>query len=91
MKFEWDEAKRKSNINKYGFDFADAYEVFDGVTLTMEDNRFSYVERRFITLGMLKNKIIVIAHTHYKNTVRIISMRKATKNEQKLYFRGFSN
>ena len=37
MKFEWDEKKRKSNINKHGFDFVDAEKVFEGATFTIEE------------------------------------------------------
>ena len=72
-------------------DFADALAVFAGVTFTFEDDRFDYEEQRFVTLGMLAGKVVVIAHTERDDKVRIISMRKATKYEQKLYFQGFTN
>jgi len=91
MKFEWDEAKCKSNIVKHGLDFADAKFVFEGATFTFEDDRFSYGEQRFITLGMLKGIVVVIAHTEHRDVIRIISMRKATKSEQKIYFKRFTN
>ncbi|TEU22295.1 MAG: BrnT family toxin [Anaerolineales bacterium] len=91
MHFEWDEQKNQINIRKHGFDFADAPAVFAGVTFTFEDDRFDYEEQRFITLGMLAGKVVVIAHTERDDRVRIISMRKATKYEQKLYFQGFTN
>lgn len=91
MKFTWDEAKRKSNFVKHGIDFADAKIVFSGATFTFEDDRFGYGEQRFITLGMLYDTVVVIAHTERNDVIRIISMRKATKNEQKIYFQGFTN
>ena len=91
MHFEWDEQKNQINIRKHGLDFADAPAVFAGVTFTFEDDRFDYEEQRFITLGMLAGKVVVIAHTERDDKVRIISMRKATKYEQKLYFQGFTN
>jgi len=91
MHFEWDEQKNQINIRKHGLDFADALAVFAGVTFTFEDDRFDYEEQRFITLGMLAGKVVVIAHTERDDKVRIISMRKATKYEQKLYFQGFTN
>jgi len=91
MKFTWDESKRKSNLSKHGFDFNDAKDVFEGATLTIEDNRFAYGEQRFITIGMLKTTVVVIAHTEQSDVIRIISMRKATKYEQKNYFKGFTN
>ena len=91
MHFEWDEQKNQINIRKHGLDFADALAVFAGVTFTFEDDRFDYEEQRFVTLGMLAGKVVVIAHTERDDKVRIISMRKATKYEQKLYFQGFTN
>ena len=90
MKFEWDEAKRKSNIKKHGFDFVDAEKVFDGATFTINDDRFDYGKNRYITLGMSEGIVVVITHLEEDELIRIISMRKATKNEQKIYFKGFS-
>ncbi|MEL7354502.1 MAG: BrnT family toxin [Cyanobacteria bacterium J06560_5] len=86
MQFEWDENKRWSNLTKHGFDFLDAAEVFEGPTLTFEDDRFAYGEQRFITMGLLKGRVIVIAHTESENDVRVISMRESTKHEQVIFF-----
>lgn len=86
MKAVWNEAKRRANLRKHGFDFTDAEKVFAGITCTIEDRRFEYREQRFITLGMLRDTVVVLAHTETRSEVRIISMRKATKNEQVLYF-----
>ncbi|MDI6792400.1 MAG: BrnT family toxin [bacterium] len=91
MKFTWDETKRKANLVKHGMDFAGAKTVFAGATFTFEDDRFAYGEQRFITLGMLKEVVVVIAHTEQDDVVRVISMRKATKHEQNIYFQGFTN
>ena len=89
MKFEWDETKRQTNLRDHKLDFADAEIVFSGVTFTFEDDRFEYSEDRSITLGLLREIVVVIAHTERNDTVRMISMRKATKNEQRLYFENF--
>jgi len=86
MKIIWDDDKRRTNIQKYGFDFADAATLLDSLTYTFEDARFAYGERRFITMGMLRETVVVIAHTETARQIRIISMRKATKHEQTLYF-----
>ena len=86
MKITWDDDKRRTNIQKYGFDFADAATLLDSLTYTFEDARFAYGERRFITMGMLHETVVVIAHTETARQIRIISMRKATKHEQTLYF-----
>ena len=53
MRVMWSETKRKSNIEKHGFDLADAPQVFAGPTFTYEDNRLDYSELRFVTLGLL--------------------------------------
>ncbi len=91
MRFEWDEAKRRVNIRKHGLDFVDAEEVFDGVTVTIEDTRFDYGETRFITLGILKGQVVVVAHTEQRDVIRIISMRKATKYEETNYFKEITD
>ena len=91
MKFTWGESKRKDNILKHGMDFIDAKATFSSATFTFEDDRFSYGEQRFVTLGMLKGVVVLIAHTERNDKIRIISMRKATKNEQKIYFQGFTD
>ena len=86
MQFEWDESKRRSNLTKHGFDFLDASQAFEGPTLTFEDDRFAYGEQRFITMGLLKGQVIIIAHTESDYNVRVISMREATKHEQIIFF-----
>jgi uncharacterized DUF497 family protein len=88
MKFAWDDAKRRANLRKHGLDFADAESVFAGITCTFEDRRFEYGEQRFITLGMLRDTVVVIAHTATRGFIRVMSMRRATRNEQILYFQA---
>jgi uncharacterized DUF497 family protein/predicted DNA binding CopG/RHH family protein len=65
MHFTWDETKRRGNLGKHGFDFVDASTVFEGPTFTFEDDRFAYGEQRFITLGLLRGRVVVIAHTEH--------------------------
>jgi len=89
MSLTWDEKKRKINLTKHGFDFVDAEKVFDGITLTIADERLAYGEERYITIGMLHGELVVIAHREKDDETRIISMRKATKHEQKTYFENF--
>ena len=86
MKFSWDEAKRKSNLQKHGIDFIDAEYVFDGATFTYEDDRFFYSEQRFVTLGLLQGIPVSIIHTETNEEIRIISFRKATKRETEILF-----
>ena len=80
MKVEWSEAKRISNLRKHYLDFVDVRIVLEGAIISFDDDRFDYTEDRFISIGMLKGTVVVIAHTEREDAVRIISMRKA--NEQ---------
>jgi hypothetical protein len=84
--FAWDEAKRLTNLRKHGIDFRDAQKIFRGFTLTAEDDRESYGERRFLTLGLLDDQVVSVAHTEQGENIRIISIRKATKHEARFYF-----
>jgi uncharacterized DUF497 family protein len=88
MKIVWDEAKRRANLIKHGLDFANAATVFAGATCTFGDERFKYGERRFITLGLLRDMVVVLAHTETSRELRVISMRKATRHEQAVYFQN---
>jgi len=81
MKFIWDESKRISNINKHDLDFELTYLVFEQDTFTFEDNRIAYNERRFVTLGLLNGIVVVVVHTETDDVIRVISLRKAVKNE----------
>jgi uncharacterized DUF497 family protein len=86
MVFEWDNKKRASNVKKHGIDFINAQTVFDGFTLTIEDDRYEYGEKRFVTFGMLEGRVVAVVHTETQETIRIISIQKATKYEEKAYF-----
>ena len=86
MNFEWDDRKRKSNIKNHGIDFVNAPMIFDSYTLTIEDDRYDYGEERLITFGILEGRIVVVVHTENEDSIRIISIRKATKYEEKEYF-----
>jgi uncharacterized DUF497 family protein len=86
MRFTWREAKRKSNLKTHGLDFLNAPKVFEGLTFTFEDNRFEYGEQRFVTLGILNGTPVSIVHTETADHIHVISFRKATKNEQIIFF-----
>lgn len=88
MRFAWDEAKRRRNLTVHGFDFADVEEVFTGPTFTFEDDRFHYPEQRFVTLGLLRDVCVSLVHTETAERIRVISFRKATKNEQIIFFQN---
>ena len=92
MKFVWDTAKEKINIQKHKISFTDSCYVFaDQYSLTLFDEQHSEDEDRWITLGQTPNgKILLVVHTFIKiddvEVIRIISSRKATRNEAKEYF-----
>ena len=91
MEFTWSDAKRAANIKTHGIDFVDAPRVFEGVTYTFEDDRFSYGEQRFVTLGLLAGVPVSVVHTETEHEIRIISFRKASKRETQIYFNGIQN
>lgn len=91
MEFEWDEDKRISNIAKHGFDFIGIDLVFEGEIVTVLDDRFDYGEERFVTFGMFNGRVVAVAHTETDMMIRIISVRKATTNEEENYYKEIAN
>lgn len=91
MRFEWDERKRKSNLRKHGIDFVGCEAIFAGTVKTTIDDRADYGEERFVTFGLLDDRVVAVVHTEAADTIRVISIRKATKREQALFFEGIQN
>lgn len=92
MKFEWDENKNKVNKEKHGISFEDAKEVFDDDNaILFDDPDHSVGEERFLIIGeAATSKICIVSHCYRDNNViRIISAREATKNEKKIYEKGW--
>ncbi|MGI9067878.1 MAG: BrnT family toxin [Pyrinomonadaceae bacterium] len=90
MNFEWDENKNRENIRKHGFDFSDAWKVFETPLLDELDMRTYYGEERWTGIGLLENLIVVVTFTHRgEDTNRIISLRKALKHERTKFEQGF--
>ena len=87
MRFVWDENKNGENILKHGLDFADAWQVFQNPMLVKIDDREDYGEDRWIGAGIISSVVVVVFIFTEKNqeTIRMISMRKATKNERTRY------
>ena len=88
MEFEWDENKRIANLKKHGIDFAEVENVFeDECKITFLDNREDYGEERLITIGLVQNVLIVtVVYTERNTKTRIISARRAKKQERSLYY-----
>ena len=88
IRFEWDEAKRLSNLRRHGIDFAELGEVFEMAPVTILDDRYDYEEKRYLTFGLLKGRVVAIVHTESDdNVIRLISARKAERYEEIKYFK----
>ena len=85
MQIDYDPAKRADTLFRRGLDLADAIHVFAGPHRTYEDDRQDYGERRFITVGHLRGRLVYIAWTPRGDVRRIISMRKANDREISRY------
>ena len=87
--FEWDEKKNKANIEKHGISFEEASSVFqDEESLIISDENHSQEEDRFILIGFsFKANLLVVCHCYREkdSIIRIISARKAGRNERKQY------
>lgn len=92
VQFEWDDAKNRVNVLKHGIDFVDAIDVFNHPVLTALDGREDYGEERWIALGWMKGTMAVVIYVERCGpTIRIVSARKATKQEAKRYEQNVKN
>jgi len=90
FKFEWDDHKAASNLQKHGVSFDEALSVFgDAIALTFSDTDHSDTEERSRTYGISsKDRLLVVVHTERRSGIRIISARKATRYEKGIYKNG---
>jgi hypothetical protein len=83
--YEWDEEKNRSNQKKHGVAFEEAFK-FDWDTCTeFEDNRFDYGELRWVVIGRIGGQIYTMSYTLRGETIRVISLRRATAQERRIY------
>ncbi len=82
MEISYDPAKRAATLEQRGLDFVDAPEVFSGPVFELKDDRFDYGEQRYITIGLLRGRMVVLVWTPRGAARHIISMRKANGREQ---------
>jgi uncharacterized DUF497 family protein len=87
MRYEWNSRKNQINYEKHGLNFKDAETIFSSRTVSFIDDREDYSEERFITLGELHKRVVVVVHTQRGEFTRIISMRRANEREKKIYFK----
>jgi uncharacterized DUF497 family protein len=85
MEFEWDLAKRLTNIEKHGVDFRVAAQIYGGPTVEWKDDRRDYGEVRVISIGEAFGEVLVVVSTDRPEAKRIISAWKAGKREREAY------
>jgi uncharacterized DUF497 family protein len=90
MDSEWDEAKREANIAKHGVDFVAAVKIFDGQFIETEDQRRDYGEQRYQAFGEISAGVMQVVYTWRGDRRRIISARRARRNERRAYYSGIA-
>lgn len=85
VEIEYDAAKRDWTLRERGLDFAKAERIFRDFTLTFDDDREDYGEDRFLTYGLMDAVIVACVWTGRGERRRIISLRKAEKDEREIY------
>jgi uncharacterized DUF497 family protein len=86
MKFEWDEAKRATNLEKHGVDFVDAQKMWQKAMVVAKDARREYGESRYVGISRIEERVMVVVYTERAvDIARIISLRKANSREVRSY------
>lgn len=90
MEFEWNQNKAELNFEKHDVSFQEAATVFnDPLSFTFPDPNHSIKESRYVIIGISRfGQLLVVAHTDRGEKIRIISARKATKQEKRFYEEG---
>lgn len=87
--FEWDGDKADSNYEKHGVSFDFAIGIFEGDRIEVEDRRQDYGEKRIIALGAIEGEILIVIYTRRHGRIRIISARRAGRNDREKYHQTF--
>jgi len=85
--FEWDDEKAGSNLKKHGVNFEEGATIFNDPRIaTILDPDHSKGEERYISIGIsVQGRLLVVVHTEREERIRLISCRKATRGERKMY------
>ncbi|UJW87535.1 BrnT family toxin [Devosia sp. SL43] len=89
MDYEWDEAKRLSNIEKHKVDILEALLIFENWVLTEPDSRFDYGEVRFKSTGMVDGNCYVLIHAERDGRTRLISAWQGGRRDRRKYQAGY--
>ncbi|MHB8880069.1 MAG: BrnT family toxin [Thermodesulfovibrionales bacterium] len=90
MKYEWDEGKRLTNLQKHGVDFIDSISFEWDSAVIAEDSRQEYGEQRYAAFGFIESRLCCLVYTMRNDSARIISLRKANAKERKHYEKTIS-
>ncbi len=85
MQFDWDPAKRTTNLKKHGVDFVDAILLMHGAPLVLLSPNSGNDTARYLAIGEVEGRIFTLVYTMRGDVHRIISMRKARNGEEKKY------
>jgi uncharacterized DUF497 family protein len=87
MEFEWDPGKAAGNLRKHKVSFTEAATVLgDFLGATASDPDHSRDEHRYITVGLSsRGRLLMVAHAERRERIRIISARKLTRDERRVY------
>lgn len=86
VEYDWNAEKNRINQAKHGWDFADAIRVFlDPLYCVEEDRTMDYGEMRFMATGYAGAKLVTVVYTERNGLVRLISARKPSLRERKIY------
>ena len=88
--FEWDERTNCETIAARSIDFDDVISIFLGQTLEASDDRFDYNEVRVVAIGETGGQVFTVIYTMRGGVCRIISARKASRNERDAYYSAIS-
>lgn len=90
MEYEWDETKRRSNIEKHRVDILEAALIFENWVLTTVDARFDYGEVRFKSVGMVDDNCYVLIHAERDGRTRLISAWLGGRRDRRKYQAGYA-
>ena len=88
MNFEWDPAKNDANIEKHGIDFHGAQTIWDSVVVTFQSVQSHHGEPRYLAIGLYQGREIAVVYTLREGRTRLISARRARKNEREIYWQS---
>lgn len=86
MTFEWDEVKARKNIEKHGIGFPLARRIFLDIDRIELESEGEYDERRWIVIGLVADQVLVVVYTMRGEVYRLISARRAERNERERYW-----